>query len=74
MTVEEAIDILQNHTQYKCNGEDLVALDMAIEALEQGLALDRIRTEIEFEVDHRTNMVCAEDVLEIIDRYNDRGC
>lgn len=31
--------------------------------------LDKIRTEIEFEVDHRTNMLCAEDVFEIIDRY-----
>lgn len=34
MTREEAIEILVNHTQYKCNGNDLVALDMAIEALE----------------------------------------
>ena len=31
--------------------------------------LDKIRAEIEFEVDHRTNMLCAEDVFEIIDRY-----
>ena len=31
--------------------------------------LDKIRAEIEFEVDHRTNMLCAEDVLEIIDKY-----
>ncbi len=35
MTREEAIKILTNHTQYKCNGEDLVALDMAIKALEK---------------------------------------
>ncbi len=31
--------------------------------------LDKIRAEIEFEVDHRTNMLCAEDIFEIIDRY-----
>ena len=31
--------------------------------------LDRIRTEIEYEVDHRTYMLCAEDVFEIIDKY-----
>ena len=31
--------------------------------------LDKIRAEIEFEVDHRTNMLCAEDVFEIIDKY-----
>lgn len=31
--------------------------------------LDKIRAEIEFEVDHRTNMICAEDVFEIIDKY-----
>jgi len=31
--------------------------------------LDEIRAEIEFEVDHRTYMLCAEDVFEIIDRY-----
>ena len=37
--------------------------DFAIEELE------KIRTEIEFEVDHRTNMLCAEDVFEIIDKH-----
>ena len=31
--------------------------------------LDNIRAEIEFEVDHRTNMLCAEDVFDIIDKY-----
>ncbi len=35
MTRKEAIEVLTNHTQYKCNGDDLVALDMAIKALEQ---------------------------------------
>jgi len=30
---------------------------------------DKIRAEIEFEVDHRTNMLCAEDVFEIIDKH-----
>lgn len=34
MTREKAIETLINHTQYKCNGDDLIALDMAIEALE----------------------------------------
>ena len=31
--------------------------------------LDKIRAEIEFEVDHRPNMLCAEDVFQIIDKY-----
>jgi hypothetical protein len=31
--------------------------------------LDKIRAEIEFEVDHRTNMLCVEDVFEVIDKY-----
>lgn len=33
--------------------------------------LDKIRAEIEFEVDNRTNMLCAEDVLAIIDKYTE---
>lgn len=35
--------------------------------------LDKIRTEIEFEVDHRTNMLCAEDVFAILDKYKGEG-
>lgn len=35
--------------------------------------LDKVRAEIEFEVDHRTNMLCAEDVFEIIDKYKAEG-
>ena len=35
--------------------------------------LGEIRTEIEFEIDHRTNMLCAEDVLAIIDKYRKGG-
>lgn len=31
--------------------------------------LEQIRAEIEFEVDHRTYMVCAEDVFAILDKY-----
>ena len=31
--------------------------------------IEQIRAEIEFEVVHRTNMLCAEDVFEIIDKY-----
>ena len=38
-------------------------------ALEQESILDKIRAEMEFEVDHRTNMLCAEDVFAIIDKY-----
>ena len=50
-------------------GEQKEALDMAIKALEQEPILDKIRAEIELKVDHRTNMLCAEDVFEIIDKY-----
>lgn len=35
MTKEEAKERLLNHAQYKLNGEDLIALDMVIEAVEQ---------------------------------------
>ena len=35
MTKEEAIERLKNYTQYRCGGVDLVALNMAIQALEQ---------------------------------------
>jgi len=45
MTNEEAIETLINHTQYKCNGNDLVALYMAIEALEQESCEDAISRE-----------------------------
>ena len=31
--------------------------------------MDKIRAEIEFEVDHRTNMLCAEDVFAILDKH-----
>lgn len=31
--------------------------------------LNKIIAEIKFEVDRRTNMLCAEDVFEIIDKY-----
>lgn len=34
MTREEAIERLKNYTQYRCGGVDLVALNMAIQALE----------------------------------------
>lgn len=43
--------------------------DRLCKALDNEGVLDKIRAEIEFEVDHRTNMLCAEDVFEIIDRY-----
>jgi hypothetical protein len=35
MTREEAIERLKNYTQYRCGGVDLVAINMAIQALEQ---------------------------------------
>lgn len=41
-----------------CHGRDCLAC-----------TLNKIRAEIEFEVDHRTNMLCAEAVFEIIDKY-----
>ena len=41
-------------------------MDMPKEMIE---VLNKIRAEIEFEVDHRNNMLCAEDVFEIIDKY-----
>lgn len=58
MTNSEAVSLLMNSQYYK-------------QGYKQGVSdvLDKIRTEIEFEVDHRTNMLCAEDVLEIIDKY-----
>ena len=36
-------------------------------AIREAATLDDVRSEIEFEVDHRTNMICAEVVLEILD-------
>lgn len=58
MTNSEAVSLLMNSQYYK-------------QGYKQGISdvLDKIRTEIEFEVDHRTNMLCAEDVLEIIDKH-----
>ena len=59
MTNSEAVSLLMNSQYYK-------------QGYKQGSSdvLDKIRTEIEFEVDHRTNMLCAENVFEIIDKYN----
>lgn len=58
MIDSEAIDLLMNSQCYK-------------QGYKRGVSdvLDKIRTEIEFEVDHRTNMLCSEDVFEIIDKY-----
>lgn len=75
MTREEAINLIDiNRCNLKATNEegfskDIEALDKAILALEQENVLDKIRAEIEFEVDHRTNMLCAEDVFNIIDKY-----
>lgn len=43
----------------------------AISKADMMTILDKIRAEIEFEVDHRTNMLCAEDVFVIIDKYKE---
>ena len=73
MTREEAIEILQRKTTIPNDSESFdyicEAYNMAIKALEQEPILDKIRAEIEFEVDHRTNMLCAEDVFAILDKY-----
>ena len=79
MTREEAIERLENHTQYKCGGEDLVALNMAIQALEQepiNDVLDKIRAEIEqnaYPIVHGVNNhekgMTLYGILQIIDKY-----
>ena len=51
------------------NADMVDACHLAIKALEQKSILDKIKAEIEFEVDHRTNMLCAEDVFAILDKY-----
>ena len=58
MSNSEAVSLLMNNQYYK-------------QGYRQGVAdvLDKIKTEIEFEVDHRTNMLCAEDVFAILDKY-----
>ena len=58
MTNSDAVSLLMNNQYYK-------------QGYEQGVSdvLDKIRAEIEFEIDHRTNMLCAEDVFEIIDNH-----
>lgn len=61
MTNSEAINLLMN-SQYYEQGYKQGARDV----------LDKIRTEIEFEVDHRTNMLCAEDVFAILDKYKQK--
>ena len=75
----EAIERLKNHTQYKCGGEDLVALNMAIQALEQDPindVLDKIRAEIEqnaYPIVHGVNNhekgMTLYGILQIIDKY-----
>ena len=84
MTVKEAIKLLKynsNVIHKTINGEadpnEVEALDMAIKALEQGDALEKIRAEIEEQVleslsDGGDDWFAAEKVnecLEIIDKY-----
>ena len=59
MTREYAIKILTNHTQYKCNGEDLMALDMAIKALEQEPFINKPCV---------SSGVCEHDKNEVLDK------
>ena len=56
MSNSEAVSLLMNNQYYE-------------QGYKQGSSdiLNKIRAEIEFEVDHRTNMLCAEDVFQIID-------
>ncbi len=58
-------------TQYDAGnmGEIIENLEAILKVLERETILDKIRAEIEFEVDHRTNMLCAEDVFAILDKY-----
>ena len=58
MTNSEAVSLLMNNQYFK-------------QGYKQGVSdvLDKIKTEIEFEIDHRTNMLCAEDVFAILDKY-----
>lgn len=58
MTNSEAVSMLMS-SQYYRQGYKQGVSDM----------INKIKTEIEFEVDHRTNMLCAEDVFAIIDKY-----
>ena len=73
MTREEASFYLANMDRKYMEEGMSEALDMAIEALEQEPILDKIRAEIEFEVDHRNNMLCAEDVFAILDKYKEES-
>ena len=67
MTVEQMCYLYKDITKcpFYVRRDDLYENDYTSKVL------DKIRAEIEFEVDHRTNMLCAEDVLEIIDKYRE---
>ena len=62
---------------YESTGKNFTQadIDAIVKAINEGWELrvneifGKIRAEIEFEVDHRTNMLCAEDVFEILDKY-----
>lgn len=73
MTKEEKINtlkaIIQECEEYQWQRKE--TLFEIIKGLEQESVLDKIRAEIEFEVDHRTNMLCAEDVFAILDKYKE---
>ena len=65
----KAVKAYKYHRTMYPNFEDYV--DMLPPVTPKTDVLDKIRAEIEFEIDHRTNMLCAEDVLAIIDKYRD---
>ena len=78
---KKAIERITTYIQFKCRGEDLVALNTAIQALEQepiNVVLEKIRTEIEqletfgniwVEYEGHTKTICKSQVLKIIDKY-----
>lgn len=74
MTREEAIERLKNYTQYRCGGVDLIAINMAIQAIEQepiNDVLNKISAEIEEIQTYDGIYIDRAYVLEIIDKYKE---
>lgn len=78
MTIEQAKEVLKNHTQYFIPTEDIHALNIAIKSLE---AWDKIRTEIEaleyLNIEDGSNgydkYIEQYEVLKIIDKYKEES-
>lgn len=71
MTREEAIERLKNYTQYRCGGVDLVAINMAIQALEsQPRFLVHSDGKIEQTIEPCDDAVSREAVLKINENYH----